>query len=212
MPERTPRLWPLIHGALIIALLVATGLIPALHKWPLFWIAALASYLLVVWMMSPLRTTFHCWQIGKATPAALLAAVVIAVVSCATLFVFQRFSSPNLRPLAATLPVGALGIAATGIAFSILNAVFEEIVFRGILFDSIAPWGRSNTIFLTSALFGLGHLHGYPPGLVGAILAGVFGAALCGLRLLTGGLGMSIATHVTADATIFILMVRAGAF
>jgi membrane protease YdiL (CAAX protease family) len=177
MSERVLRLWSLIHGFLIVALLVGTGFIPALHKWPLFWIVALAGYLLVVCIVPPLRTTFRPWQIGTAT-----------------------------------LPVGVVGIAATGIAFSLLNAVFEEIVFRGILFDAIAPWGRSNTIFLTSALFGLGHLHGYPPGLVGAILAGVFGAALSGLRLLTGGLGMSIATHVTADATIFILMVRSGVF
>ena len=64
----------------------------------------------------------------------------------------------------------------------------------------------------TTVLFGLGHLHGYPPGPLGAVLAGLFGLALGLLRLRTGGLGLAIAVHVSADATIFGLLWSSGAF
>ena len=60
------------------------------------------------------------------------------------------------------------------------------------------------TLGVTAALFGLGHLHGYPPGPLGAVLAGLYGVALGLLRWWAGGLGLAVACHVSADATIFI--------
>lgn len=53
-------------------------------------------------------------------------------------------------------------------------------------------------------------MHGYPPGLLGAALAGIYGLALAWLRVFTGGLGLPVITHIVADATIFIIVVRAG--
>src|ERR1700733_6478234 len=49
----------------------------------------------------------------------------------------------------------------------------------------------------------LGHLHGYPPGPLGAVLAGIFGMALGLLRLWTGGVGLTILVHICAGGTIF---------
>jgi membrane protease YdiL (CAAX protease family) len=98
-----------------------------------------------------------------------------------------------------------------GILFSIGNALFEEIVFRGIVFDSLVPhWGKAVAVVLSSAAFALGHLHGYPPGVFGAVLAVVFGTVLGCMRCVTGGIGLGVAVHVAADATIYMLIVRAG--
>ena len=44
------------------------------------------------------------------------------------------------------------------------------------------------------------------------ILAGLFGLAMGLLRWWTGGLGLAIACHVCADATIFVILASAGAF
>jgi len=44
------------------------------------------------------------------------------------------------------------------------------------------------------------------------VLAGLFGFALGMLRWWTGGLGLAIAVHICADATIFSLLASAGAF
>jgi hypothetical protein len=44
------------------------------------------------------------------------------------------------------------------------------------------------------------------------VLAGAYGVALGLLRWWSGGLGLTIGCHVCADATIFGIMVSAGAF
>jgi membrane protease YdiL (CAAX protease family) len=52
-------------------------------------------------------------------------------------------------------------------------------------------------------MFGIGHLGGYPPGLLGALLATLYGVALGLLRHFSKGIGAAVVAHVFADATIF---------
>jgi membrane protease YdiL (CAAX protease family) len=86
------------------------------------------------------------------------------------------------------------------------------LVFRGILFDALqSQWGAWVTLIASSLLFGLGHLRGYPSGILGACLATLFGFAMGVLRLWTGGLALPIAAHLVADATIYGILVHAGA-
>jgi membrane protease YdiL (CAAX protease family) len=85
--------------------------------------------------------------------------------------------------------------------------------FRGLLWDIVAEeWNPGVALVLTAIVFGWGHLHGYPPGYLGAVLAGVHGLALGILRWWAGGLGLPLACHVCADATIFSLLLWSGAF
>ena len=86
------------------------------------------------------------------------------------------------------------------------------MVFRGILFDAFEPeWGWKIAVVATAALFGLGHSNGYPPGWPGAGLATLYGGMLGLLRVKTGGLLLPIGAHVVADATIYEILVNAGA-
>lgn len=66
------------------------------------------------------------------------------------------------------------------------------------------------TLVATSVLFGLGHLHGFPPGLWGACLAVVFGFAVGVLRVWTDGLALPIIAHMGADATIYCILASSG--
>lgn len=61
----------------------------------------------------------------------------------------------------------------------------------------------------TAFVFGIGHWQGYPPGVIGAVLAGYYGLALGLMRWWSGGLALDFACHVTADATIFVIVARA---
>ena len=110
------------------------------------------------------------------------------------------------------LPIAALGgIVSAGLLFSIFNAILEEIIFHGILFDSAeSQWGVWIAVAATAILFGYGHLRGYPPGLAGAFLAGLYGLCLGWLRIYTGGIGWPVIAHIAADATIFVLIARSG--
>ena len=83
----------------------------------------------------------------------------------------------------------------------------DKLDLRGIFFDAIESlWGRWTAVLATAVLFGYGHLHGYPPGPLGAILAGIFGLCLAWLRLFSGGLALPILAHIAADATIFAIV------
>jgi len=116
--------------------------------------------------------------------------------------------------LATNLPVSAFGnLILTGACFSFVNAALEELIFRGLFWEIVAKeWNAVVALVVTAILFGLGHLHGYPPGLLGVVLASLYGVALGLLRWWTGGLALAVACHVCADATIFSLFVSAGAF
>jgi hypothetical protein len=147
------------------------------------------------------------------TRPALLAAIGIAIISSAALFLFQSWSHPDLRTYAAALPkLPYGGVFIAGTLFAFLNAFLEEVIFRGVLFDAIASqFNRPLTVFFTALLFGYGHMHGYPPGPLGAVLAGLYGLALGWLRVFSGGLGLPASAHVVADSTIFAIVVHAGA-
>jgi membrane protease YdiL (CAAX protease family) len=43
------------------------------------------------------------------------------------------------------------------------------------------------------------------------VLAGIYGLCIGWLRLFTGGIGLCIAAHIAADATIYAIVVRSGA-
>ena len=161
-----------------------------------------------------LRRTAPGLTLGRMVGWPLAVALVLAITTVVALLGFQALARPEVAGLAAGLPVAAFGsLLVAGVCFSTTNAVLEELIFRGVLWEATAAeWNRGVALGATTILFGLGHVHGYPPGPLGAVLAGVFGMALGLLRLWTGGLGLTILVHICADATIFTLLVRSEAF
>jgi membrane protease YdiL (CAAX protease family) len=62
------------------------------------------------------------------------------------------------------------GLLIAGIIFAFLNAFLEELLFRGIFFGAVeSQTGTTMAVVITAALFGFGHMHGYPPGPTGAV-------------------------------------------
>jgi membrane protease YdiL (CAAX protease family) len=119
---------------------------------------------------------------------------------------------PDVHALAARLPRTLLGSAVlAGACFSLMNALLEEIFFRGVTYDALeSQWGWRTAVIISGALFGAFHIAGYPPGPLGAVMAGVYGIMLGWLRRRTGGLLWPTIAHVVADATIFVILVHAG--
>jgi membrane protease YdiL (CAAX protease family) len=171
-------------------------------------------YLLLVAAIPPLRASFRSCRFGNVTAKSAAAAFVLALLSCGVLVAFDYFLKPDLSHYAGRLPIAAMGgVIAGGFFFALVNAACEEIFFRGILFDAIEPeWGNTAAVLLSAAVFGYGHMDGYPPGIIGAILAVVYGLALGVLRAFTGGIGLCFCAHVAADATIYTLLARSGAW
>ena len=184
--------------------------VPQLRVWPLLWVIPLVAYLPLVAITRPLRSTFSRWKFGCITPFTACAAGFVALCTVATLVVFHHCTHPDVSGYRTMLPVQWFGgIVGTAILFPLLNAAFEEIVFRGVLFDSVAPqWGNPAAVIVSAVFFGYGHMQGYPSGVIGAVLAGIFGLVIGWLRILTGGIGLCWLVHIAADATIFAILMR----
>jgi hypothetical protein len=203
-----------VHGIVFLAALgaIAVGFSPL--GWPWYLLLPLLAYAVIVLAWPRLRRTAPRLAFGRMQGWPLAAAVALSVATSVALLMFQTLARPELAGLAAGLPVAAFGnLLIAGVCFSAANAALEEVIFRGLLWEvAAAEWNVRVALGATAVLFGLGHLHGYPPGPLGAVLAGIFGLALGLLRWWTGGLGLAIAVHVCADATIFGLLSRSGAF
>jgi membrane protease YdiL (CAAX protease family) len=160
-----------------------------------------------------LRGSMGWFRLGKVSGVSIAATVGIMALTSAALAVFNAIAKPDPGDYRTVLPFERFGgVIAAGVIFTIVNATLEELVFRGVLFDAIrSQWNIWVTLIAASVLFGLGHLHGYPPGLWGACLAVVFGFAVGVLRVWTGGLALPIVAHMGADATIYWILVRGGA-
>jgi membrane protease YdiL (CAAX protease family) len=196
------------HGFLFLTLLGLTSLTPPGSKWPWCWLLPTGAYALATAAIPALRQSRPRLRPGRINARAGALTLAIALLSLAVLTSYQRLVHPDVARLAERLPLaGPGGLLACGFYFSIVNATLEELIFRGILFEAIrAEWGRLAALAATGALFGFGHLHGYPPGWFGAILAGAYGLLLGCLRLQSGGLLLPFAAHVVADATIFAIV------
>jgi membrane protease YdiL (CAAX protease family) len=199
-----------LHGTAFTLLWAVAILIPALRAWPWIWVTPFVAYFALVALLPPLRRSFDWLHVGRITPSSLAVTSLLILVTVSVLVIFQRKFHPDPRVFGSGLPFDSLGVVfLSAVSFAVVNSILEELVFRGIMFDALeSQWGVVFSILVTAIAFGIGHLHGYPPGVPGAILAGVYGLALGGLRVWTGGLALPILAHIGADTTIYLLLAR----
>ena len=203
-----------LHGGLLLAALAVFAFGMPGSKWPWYMLVPLISYAIVALAIPSLRRTLPRLSLGATTGIPLAVAAALCVATVAALVGFQLLLQPEVATLAASLPVAAFqSVVLAGVCFCCVNAALEELIFRGIFWEAVASeWNDAVAVCVTAVLFGLGHFHGYPSGPLGAVLAGLFGVALGLLRWWTGGLGLALACHICADATIFCLLANSGAF
>ena len=177
---------------------------------------AFAIYFVVVWRVPWLRRASAWLRWGRIDATIAAFAVAIASVSGAALLGWVAFTKPDLSDLARTfVPPQSLWVLAPGaIVFVMLNAAIEEAAYRGILHSALdATLGRGVRAVLLQALaFGALHIHGFPRGPLGVVLAFVYGIALGALRRMAEGLLAPWLAHVLTDvviASIVIWLARA---
>ncbi len=177
-----PPVWPLVQLTIGAPVVAATLLLPALRL-PTPWLV---------------RGRFDPWPV---LALALLAALALVAWAWGT--------NPDLRSAAAMLPAWPwplLVVAALG--FSIVNAILEEVVFRGLLQGLLRSWLGPGLapVLLQGAAFGVLHWHGVPSGPLGALMAGSWGVMLGWARRRSDGLLTPVIAHVGADVVIFALL------
>lgn len=148
---------------------------------------------------------------GKPTLGTMWLSLATVVLSAASLTVWAVAVQPQPPQYLRDIQRLPAGVAVLGIvAFSLVNAVWEEMLFRGVLLTELeSVWGFKPAVVLQSVLFGAAHFGGFPSGLVGVIMAGTWGLVLGFLRRKSGGLLNPYLVHVAADSVIAALAVLA---
>jgi membrane protease YdiL (CAAX protease family) len=194
-----------LHGLVFLAALgVVLVAFPSL-TWPWFLAIPLSIYACVALSFPGMRRAMPAPALGRIGGLPLAFAVLISAGTSIVLVAFQALAHPDMSNLTEHVPSSWYGnVVLAWPGFSLVNAALEELVFRYVLWEIVAlEWSNAMALCATSVIFGFIHMHGYPSGPAGAILAGIYGLCLGTLRWWTGGLGLAFACHVCADATIF---------
>jgi uncharacterized protein len=202
-----------VHGLLLLSLLALPFFFGELRWWPLYLLVPLTVYAAVVLAIGPLRRSVHWIRPGHIDRPVLVLTLATVVVSSGALLLWyaaNRYEA-DLGNLGSQIPAwGLLYLVLAGVGFSVGNALLEEVIFRGVLFEALADgYGVATTVCIQGIAFGVVHAHGFPRGVVGVFMASVYGVMLGFLRQRSGGLLAPFVAHVFADATIFgILLVH----
>jgi len=129
----------------------------------------------------------------------------VIVVSAGALVAWWAIVRPDLADV--PLPVGLHpALLATGfLGWAVVNAAAEELYFRGALqHELVRTLGRGGVV-VQAVAFGFMHVHGFPGGWSGVILATIFGLMVGALRSRASGLLAPWVAHVGADLTIAVI-------
>jgi membrane protease YdiL (CAAX protease family) len=207
---------------------VHMGLIALLHfvayrlpfvgsQWPLNNLTALAAYALLVAAIPPLRATSGWLRRGGVDRTTRLAIAGFSAASATALVVWRFATHADVSrfrafvpPFAFAQPPAALVVAAPiGIVLlSMANAAFEEVLWRGVIMQSLeSAFGRGTFVCILQAVgFGVWHFRGFPSGVVGSVLTAIFALMMGILRMRGRGMLAPFVAHVCADATICALV------
>jgi membrane protease YdiL (CAAX protease family) len=93
-----------------------------------------------------------------------------------------------------------------GLTYALINAIKEEILFRGLIFSRILPFGFIFSLICQFFMFGLIHLlygGGEGMGFAGLILSGILGVILALMTKKFDGLASPILFHAGLDFLLF---------
>ena len=199
----TPALYVLFF---ILAYL--TRILP-LYSLGLMLLAPLLIFIAICSAFEPLRPGILWLRRGRVSFRGLAIGGVVIVVSCISLVIWYRFFDPDISEFTAFLPRSSgIMLLAVGFSFSLTNALVEEFIFRGILWEGLhIITHRWEAALISQALiFGVAHWWGVPNGVLGVMLATIYGLMMGVVRYVTGGLLLPIVVHVFADLVIFALL------
>lgn len=213
------RRWPLLQWAVLFGAMSLEGYVsswsllsrvPALGKG----LTIVASFLIILPFRAA-RNWSHWAGRGRLTPLITLSIVGIGVISSAALIMWARWTDNFGMAVSMAAGVRAYSKILTVVVlvpcFAALNALVEEVVFRGVLQHALTEvfGNRHGVVWLQAAAFAAFHFaRGFPNGWTGYAMTLLYGSALGYLKRWAGGLPAPWICHVLADLTIFYYMVN----
>ena len=202
------RSFDLPAAAMTGALCLYAALPPRWSVWPTYLLVPILVAIALAALRGFRRDLFAGVQPGRLGRGELGLIVLISATAAVALLRWVLLLEPDLSRFKAMLPSWPLlALFGAGTAFSVINAVLEEFVWRGVFqhwLGSIMspPWA----VTIQALSFGTVHYLGFPGGVAGAALATIYGAMLGALALRSGGLLAPLVAHIAADAVIFTIV------
>ena len=190
--------WPIFSASLLIL------------PWPIAFIFPIVVYLPLVLLNNKYKNEIQWLKTGNIDKTTIMIMIPVIILSSTVLILWVFLCKPDLTDIMKMVPAeSVIVIIIIGILFSVFNSMWEEIILKGILWNGLELF-ISNIIVINlfqAVLFGVMHYNGFPRGVVGAVLAGVYGLLIGFIRKYSKGLLAPIITHFFADATIFALII-----
>ena len=202
--------WNTVHLGILVCSLTLFSVIPVTRRWP--WVFLVPVLFYWAWLLSfrPLRLTTTWLRVGRPTLPVWIVSGTVAVGSAVSLLLWFKLAHPDVSRKAGLIPQWSAGkLVLLGLGFALFNAAVEEMIWRGIMFDALQRTGLriAPVVLMQAASFGVIHLHGFPTGSLGILLASLYGTILGLLRAQTQGLLVPFVTHAVTDFSIFGILV-----
>jgi membrane protease YdiL (CAAX protease family) len=212
----TLRRWDATHAALVATLYLGAYCLPIVGGlWPLPLAVILAAYGAVLACVPAARASARFWQRGTIDRTSVLCMVGFTVAAAIALVTWRFAAGVDMTRYRQFVPdnVPAWAIFAGIVPYAMFNAAFEEIIWRGVVWQAAeAAFSRTAALVLSSVSFGLAHYRGFPRGALGVGLALIYGFMMGFVRLRTRGLLGPWLAHIFADVVIFTMVAAMVAY
>jgi len=199
-------------GVLSTSLLGALSALGSMDTWPLPPLLASLVYAAALAGL-PVLGGWPRWlargRLNREVGLLIAASIVLAAIGLVGWFALIR---PNYAELTGPLPHLPVPVLFLGmIGFCIVNAAFEELVYRGVLLDAldVALGVGATPILLQAIVFGTMHAHGVPGGSSGMGLTTIYGLMMGALRRRAQGMLAPWLAHAAADLVIGSIVLHA---
>lgn len=178
--------------------------------WPLPTALALGTVLVVGKLFPFTRGTFGWLKRGELGRTQVAAIVVISAVSAIALVAWYTIVNPDFSDISGRITrMHPVALVFAGLLFSAGNAICEEFVWRGMIYEALerASFPVTAVILLQALSFGFSHINGFPRGVSGIVLASIYGCLIGAVRHNSKGLLAPTIAHAFADAVIYSILV-----
>ncbi len=180
----------------------------SLHHDYIYYFLELAAVVTVISFARSIQgVRFHFNLKFRFLPVDILITLGFLGLTFGGLFGYQYFfgdTHAQWSPFGISAGMGRTRFLVAGALFAVVNALQEELWFRGVLLGSLRTLMRARyQIILQGLVFGLIHWFGTPQGIMGIVLAGGWGMLLGAWTWRRRSLWPAFIVHVFADWLIF---------
>ncbi len=169
-------------------------------------IITLVIFYLYIFKIKKFKPFIDIFKAGKIKGSILLSLIFAILSVTGLVFWFINQTGNPHEQYMPHLPIYILPVL--GVLFALLNSLFEETIFRGILLPCFSEsTGWVPAVIMQAIWFSFLHYQaGFPSGIMGIVLTLTFAIMMVVLLKRTGGILLPVIVHAIADFSIFLLI------